>query len=205
MTLDEGFVRAGSAGIPPVQKADKLEAYPTLKSDRPEGGSPSFTIWHWHYHRLSLCFLPVETGMSREPLNFREYACEAIRYCLECLYRAERGRLRLWQRALDGALVAQRKCPAPDHRPDFFRKRIAFCSLSERPCSAPPACVAHRPLKSGGRFRLFVQTESSMDNSGALINAVLIDDDRDLYFGGRNHLDVDSRLSQQFKHFCRDA
>ncbi len=36
--MDETSSVPGSVGILPVQKADKLEAYPTLKSDRPEAG-----------------------------------------------------------------------------------------------------------------------------------------------------------------------
>jgi hypothetical protein len=49
------------------------------------------------------------------------------------------------------------------------------------------------------------EPETGMHNVGALVDTGFVDDDRNLNFGGRNHLDVNPGFSQHLEHFGGDT
>ena len=51
----------------------------------------------------------------------------------------------------------------------------------------------------------FVEAEAAVNDSSSLIDAIFVDDHRDLDFGSGDHLNIDFRLAEEFEHPGRNA
>src|SRR5271165_574644 len=83
--------------------------------------------------------------------------------------------------------------------------RIVFSIECEHEYDCKPATAdtprpRHRPLRP-----LRAQAKTGVDEVRAFVDACFIDDHRNFYFRGGDHLDVDARLAEQFEHFGGDT
>src|SRR5208337_595983 len=85
-------------------------------------------------------------------------------------------------------------CSYPTRSLDALRNCCGRDFLSSHPDTP---IRRHAPLRG--------QAKTGVDEVGAFVDARFIDDHRNFYFRGGDHLDVDVRLAEQFEHFGGDT